>query len=74
MGVVSCLCLILKSCSIDGNTSSFFLGSFIDFSVLDVFGFLFVGQILGDGRGEGSFTVIDVSDSTDQINSILPLT
>jgi hypothetical protein len=65
VSIMPCFCFILKSCSIDGDTSGFFFRSFIDFSVLDVFCFLPVSKILGDGRSESSFTVIDVSDCTD---------
>jgi len=65
VGVVSFLSLVLKSGGVDGDTSGFFLGCLVDFSVLNVLGFLLVGQIFGDGGGEGGFSVIDVADCAD---------
>lgn len=53
---------VLKSGGVNGDTSGFFLGSLIDFRILDVFGMLFGCQVLGDGRSQGGFTMIDVSD------------
>ena len=59
-----CFCFILKGCSIDGNTSGFFFRGFIDFGVFNIFGFFFVGKILGNSGGESGLTVINVSDCT----------
>lgn len=65
VGVVAGVGFVLESCGVDGDTSGFFFRGFIDFAVFNVLGFLLVGKILGDCRGEGGFAVIDVSNGTD---------
>jgi len=64
VSIMSRFCFILKSCSIDGNTSGFFFRGFIDFGVFNIFSFLPVGKILGNCGGECCLTVINVSDCT----------
>lgn len=74
VGVVASLGFVLNGGGVDGDTSGSFFWSFIDGAILDVFGFLLGGQILGDGGGKSGLSVIDVTDSTHLISQELPLT
>lgn len=74
VGIVPSVCLILNGGSVDGDTSGFFFRGLVNSTVFDVFGFLLVGQIFGDGRCEGSLAVIDVSDGADCVKEEIPLT
>ena len=62
MGVMTIISLIFKSSSIDGDTSSFFLGCLIDRSVFQIFSLLLRRQIFCNGGCQGRLTVIDVTD------------
>ena len=49
MSIMASFSLVLEGGSVDGDTPCFFFGSLVDAGVLNVFRFLFVGEILGDG-------------------------
>jgi len=49
VSIMPSFCFVLNGSSVDGDTSSSFFGSFVDGTILDIFGFLFVSQILSDG-------------------------
>ena len=50
---------------IDGDTARSFFRCFIDGRVVQEVCLAFFSQYFGDGRGQGGFTVINVSDGTD---------
>lgn len=72
--VMPCLCFVLNGGSIDGDTPGSLFGSLIDWTVFNVFGFLFVGKIFSNGWGEGGFSVIDMTDGADWVGTEVPLT
>ncbi len=74
VGIVPTLCFVLKSCSVDCDSSSFFLRSLVDFAVFYVFGLLSRGEELGYGRCECGLSMVYVSDCAHWIGSELPLT
>jgi len=74
VSIMTCICFVLESGGIDGDTSSFFFRGLIDFAVLDILGFLFGCQVLGDSGGKCCLSVIDVSDSSDWVGAEVPFT
>ena len=65
MSVVAGISLVLNSSSVDSNASSLLLWSLVDFTVLDVFGSVLGGKVLGDSRSEGGLAVVNVPNRTD---------
>ena len=72
--VVSLFCFVLEGGSVNGDTSGLLFRGFIDGAIINILGLLLFCQILGDGGGESSLTVIDVTDGADCIKWFLPLT
>jgi hypothetical protein len=64
VGVVAGLGLVFESGGVDGDASRLFLRGLINFGVFYVLGLLLGSKILGYGRGESGFAVVDVTDST----------
>jgi hypothetical protein len=56
---------IFYSRCIDGDTARSFFRRFIDGRVVQEVCLAFFSQYFGDGRGQGGFTVINVSNGTD---------
>ena len=63
--VVAVFGFIFYSGCIDGDTARSFFRCFIDGRVVQEVCLSFFSQYFGNGRGQGGFTVIDMSDSTD---------
>lgn len=56
--------LILQGGGVDGDTSLFLFGGLVDFAVFYIFSSVLVGQILGDGGGQGGLAMVDMPDCT----------
>ena len=65
VGVVALLGLVLDVRGVDGNPPLFFLGRVVDRVVGTLFRESLGRQIMRDGRGQGRFTVVDVTNGSD---------
>ena len=63
--VVTLLGLVLDVGGVDGDTTLALFGSLIDGGVIGVLRLALQSQELGDGRGQGSLTMVDVTDGAD---------
>ena len=64
VSIVTFLSLILNMSGVDGDTTFLFLGSVIDRIKRSHFGKTSFSQNFGDSSGQGSFTVVNVTDCT----------
>ena len=65
VSIVTLLGLILNVSGVDGDTTLALFGSLVDGRVIGVLSATLHRQILGDGSGQGSLTMVDVADGTD---------
>ena len=63
--VVTLLGLVLDVGGVDGDTTLALFGSLIDGGVIGVLRLALQSQILGDSGGQGSLTMVDVTDGAD---------
>lgn len=64
VSVVTCFCLVLDGGCVDSDTSGLFFWCLIDLVVIDELREFFLSENLGDGSSQGSFSVIDMSNSS----------
>ena len=62
VSVVAVCGFVFYVCSVDGNTTLFFLGSVVNLVEGLHFGETLLGQHCGDSGGEGGFAVVNVAD------------